>query len=109
MKIKASSLFVIIGVLITGFMIFSILFYQDELGISKLIIQSLKTVPESEQAASIPKETILVLIAVGIIGVLVVGRKKKGSRSNAPNNVSSQAGDYHEINEGYPGYRDKNE
>ena len=97
MKIKSFSLCAIIGVIIIGLMILFILSRPDDSEVSQLINQNQLSVPESYAAASISKGTILLLLAVGVIGVLGVSRKKKDSGSHAQNNEIPQATGHHNL------------
>lgn len=98
MKIKSFSLCAIIGVVITGLMILLIFSRPDESEISQLNKQNQISFPETYAAASISKGTILLLLAVGVIGVLGVSRKKKNSGSHAQNNENPEATGYHNLN-----------
>ncbi len=102
MKIKSFSLFAIIGVIIIGLMILLIVQRPHESEISQLNDQNQISVPESYMAASISKGTILLLLAVGVIGVLGVGRKKKGTRRHDQKNETDSVSGVHKLNEGKP-------
>ena len=54
------------------------------------IDQSLAPTAEGYASASISKGTILLLLAVGVIGALGVSRQKKDSGSNANRNATDQ-------------------
>ena len=95
MKIKSFSLFVIIGVAITGLSILLILSRPYQSGIAQLTVPNQISVPENYVTASISKRTILLLLAVGVIGVLGVGRKKKDRGSNAQNKEITDAEKHH--------------
>jgi len=86
MKIKRFSLYAVIGVFITGLTILLILSRSDQSVIAQHNDPHQIFVSGSYSTASISKGTILLLLAVGIIGVLGVSRKKKGSGSHIQNN-----------------------
>ena len=90
MKIKSLLLCAITGIVITGLMLLLILSHPNDSETSQLNNQNQISVSESYTAASISKGTILVLLAVGVIGVLGVSRKKKDSESHAQNNEDKQ-------------------
>jgi hypothetical protein len=52
---------------------------------------------ESDAARSISKGTILLLLAVGVIGVLGVARKKKCRGDKAQINAATQVSRYHNV------------
>ena len=54
---------------------------------------------ESYEAASMSKSTILLLLAVGVIGALGVNRKKKGSGSDRAGHAEDQASQRPMVNE----------
>jgi hypothetical protein len=99
MKITNFRLFALIGVLIAGLMILAILLRADESAISRLNNQHQISVPESYTAASLSKETILLLLAVGVIGALGISRTKKGIGKPAQRNAIDSASDYENVNE----------
>jgi hypothetical protein len=100
MKIKNLIFYLSIGILLSGLVIaFSITVY-DKKEISKQISQKLFHVPEGYNAASVPKGTILLLLAVGLIGVLGISRRKKESGNPAQRNEIDREPDNHNLNEG---------
>ena len=89
-----------IGILLSGLAIaFSITVY-DKKEISKQISKKLFHVPESYHASAVPKGTILLLLAVGLIGVLGISRKKKESGNPAQRNEIDRESENHNLNEG---------
>ena len=95
MKIKRFSLCAIIGLVITGLIILLILSRSDKSVIAHHNNPHQISVPGSYAAASFSKGTILLLLAVGVIGVLGVGRKKKDRGSNAQNKEITDAEKHH--------------
>ena len=85
MKSKNLTLYALIGVVVTELMILFILYQMS--------------VSESYAATSISKGTILMLLVVGVIGILGVGRKKIDSGSHAPNDEARQATGHDNLNE----------
>ena len=77
MKIKNLIFFLLIGILLSGLAITIFVTVHDKEEISKQISQKLFQVPEGYNAASVSKGTILLLLAVGVIGVLGISRKKR--------------------------------
>ena len=62
--------------LLSGLVIAGLTPVQDKEEFSMLIYQSLLQVPESYDDASLSIETVLLLLAVGVIGVLGISRKR---------------------------------
>lgn len=100
MKFKSVSLYAIILIVIGGLVGFLILSRPVESEISKLKNESQISAPRSSAAASISKGTILLLLAVGVIGALGIGRKKEDKQSNRQNNVIFQARGHQDLKEG---------
>jgi len=99
MKIKSLSLCAIIGILITGLIILIILSLPDKSDISQRNNQNQISISEIHAAASLSKGTILLLLAVGVIGALGISRTKKGIGSPAQRNTTGSASDYENVNE----------
>ena len=77
MKINNLTFILLIGVLLSGLMAAGYVSVRDEKETSRLGSQNQAQGTENYTAASISKGTILFLLAVGIIGVLGVSRKKR--------------------------------
>ena len=99
MKIKHLIFFLIISILLSGLTIAVFITVYDKEEISKPIDQNLFQVPESYNAASVSKGTILLLLAVGVIGALGVSRKKKDSGSDSNRNPVDRTGQDVTVNE----------
>jgi hypothetical protein len=82
MKIKNLIFFLLIGILLSGLVTAGFISVHDKEGISEQINQNQIQVPESSNVASVSKGTTLLLLAVGVIGVLGVSRRKKDRRSH---------------------------
>jgi hypothetical protein len=99
MKIKNLIFFLFISILLSGLAIAVFITVYDKEEISKQINQNLFQVPESYNAASVSKGTILLLLAVGVIGVLGISRKKRELGSPAQRNETNREPDHHNLNE----------
>jgi hypothetical protein len=99
MKIKNLIFFLLISILLSGLVIAVFISIHDKKEISKQINQNQFQVPEGYNAASVSKGTILLLLAVGVIGALGVSRTKKGIGSPAQRNATDSASDYENENE----------
>jgi F0F1-type ATP synthase assembly protein I len=102
MKIKNLIFFLFISILLSGlaFAVFNTVHGKEE--ISKQINQNPPQVPENYNAASVSKGSILLLLAVGIIGVLGISRKKKEIGNPAQRNGTNTADDHQNLNEDKP-------
>jgi hypothetical protein len=81
MKIKNLAYMASISVLIIGSGVLGFLEIRKKLTIQHEGRQHHQAAPHSKPSNSIPKSTILVLLAVGVVGVLSVRRKKKTKES----------------------------
>jgi len=99
MKIKNLIFFLFIGILLSGLAIGVFITVYEKAEISKQISQKLFQVPEGYNAASVSKGTILLLLAVGVIGVLGISRKKRGLRSPAQGSKLDRESDHQNLNE----------
>ena len=99
MKIKNLIFFLFIGILLSGLAIAVFITVHDKEEISKQINQKLFPVPESYNAASVSKGTILLLLTVGLIGVLGISRKKKEVGNPAQRNEADREPDHQNLNE----------
>jgi hypothetical protein len=99
MKIKHFTFFLLIGILLSGLVIVGFISVHDKEETPKQINQNLFQVRESYNAASVSKGTILLLLAVGIIGVLGISRKKKELGNPAQRNATNREPDHQNLNE----------
>ena len=99
MKNRTFSLYAIIGVIIGGLFVSIISSRFDSSEINLPNNQNPISVPKIYAAASISKGTILLLLAVGVIGVLGVSRKKKDRKNLSKNNEILHATNDHGLNE----------
>jgi uncharacterized protein HemX len=81
MKIKNLAYMASISVLIIGSGVLGFLEIRKKLTTQHQGRQHHQAAPHSNPSNSIPKSTILVLLAVGVVGVLIVRRKKKTKES----------------------------
>ncbi len=94
MKIKNLIFFLLISILLSGLVIVVFISVHDKEEISKQINQNQFQVPESYNAASVSKGTILLLLAVGLIGVLGISRKKRELGGPAQRNGTNREADH---------------
>ena len=99
MKIKNLIFFLFISILLSALAIAVSITVFDKNEISKQISQKLFQVPESYNAASVSKGTILLLLAVGVIGVLGISRKKKELGNPAQRNEANREPEHQNLNE----------
>ena len=78
MKIKNLIILVLTGVILSGLTIIVLTSVSDKRETTRLFDHDRVKVPDTHSAASISKGTVFLLLAVGVIGVLGVSRKKKG-------------------------------
>ena len=100
MKIKNLIFFLFIGILLSGLAIAVFITVHDKEEISKQINQKLFPVPESYNAASVSKGAVLLLLAVGVIGVLGISRKRKELGIPAQRNETNREPNLQNMNEG---------
>ena len=80
----------LIGLILIGLLV-SLLFYGDDKPLaSNSSNKDQISVPTRNEAASISKGTILLLLAVGVIGALGVSRKKKITQGIVQNNADDR-------------------
>jgi preprotein translocase subunit SecG len=99
MKIKNLMFFLLISILLSGLVIVVFISVHDKEAISQQINQNQYQVPESYNAASVSKGTILLLLAVGIIGALGISRRKREHGSPAQRNETNKEADHQNLNE----------
>jgi hypothetical protein len=99
MKIKNLIFFLLIGAILSGLVTAGFISVHDKEAISQQINQNQFQVPESYDAASFSKGTILLLLAVGLIGVLGISRRKREHGSPAQRNGTNKEADYQNLNE----------
>jgi ABC-type Fe3+ transport system permease subunit len=99
MKIKNLILFLFTSILLSGLVIAGFISARDKEAISTQINQNQFQVSESYNTASVSKGTILLLLAVGLIGFLGISRKKKELGSPAQRNETIKEPDHQNSNE----------
>ena len=90
MKINRFIFFLFVGVILSGVIVGVFILGGEMNAVPGRIDQSQAPTTEGYASASISKETILLLLAVGVIGALGVSRQKKDSGSNANRNATDQ-------------------
>lgn len=99
MKIKTFIFIALIGIILSGLatiMFMSVSDRKENIGLAN---QDQLQIPQTYTAASMSRGTILMLLAVGVIGALGVSRTKNNSRSPAQRNAIHSASDYENANE----------
>lgn len=76
----------LIGIILIGLLVFIFFYGHDKPRSPESSNKDQISVPNRSEAASISKGTILLLLAVGVIGVLGVSRKKKITSGIVQNN-----------------------
>ena len=99
MKIKNLIFFLLIGTLLSGLVTAGFISVHDKEAISEQIKQNQFQVPESYNAASVSKGTILLLLAVGLIGVLGISRRKREHGSPVQRKETDREADHQNLNE----------
>ena len=98
MKIKNFIFFGLLSVILSGLFVFISISITNYKEISIQINQNQIYLPNSYQAASISKRTILLLLAAGIIGVLGISRRKKNIGGPAQRNEASSGSEHQNSN-----------
>jgi CRISPR/Cas system CMR-associated protein Cmr1 (group 7 of RAMP superfamily) len=107
MKIHNLTFILILSVILSGLIAVGYVSIHDKAGYvsvydkeetSKLGSQNQAQASESHATAPISKGTILLLLAVGVVGALGVSRTRKGNGSLAQRNKTSGASDYQNAN-----------
>jgi hypothetical protein len=93
MKINNLTFILLLSVILSGLIIAGFIFVNDKAETSNSAGQIIAPPSESYSTAAISKGTLLVLLAVGVIGVLGVSRKKKDIPDAAHKNATSSAVD----------------
>ena len=99
MKIKNLIFFLLIGTLLSGLITAGFISVHDKEEVSEQIKQKQFQVPESYNAASVSKGTILLLLAVGLIGVLGISRRKREHGSPVQRKETNREPDHQNLNE----------
>ena len=99
MKIKNLIFFLLIGTLLSGLVTAGFISVHDKEEVSEQIKQNQFQVPESYNAASVSKGTILLLLAVGLIGVLGISRRKREHGSPVQRKETNREPDHQNLNE----------
>ena len=90
MKINRFIFFLFVGVILSGIIAGAFILGAEMNTVPGPIDQSPAPTAEGYASASISKGTILLLLAVGVIGALGVSRKKKESGSDSDRNSTDQ-------------------
>ena len=99
MKIKTFIFITLIGIILSGLSTIMLMPVFDKKENTGLIDQEPLQVPQTYTAASMSKGTILMLLAVGIVGALGVSRTKKNIKESVQRNASQDASNYETVNE----------
>ena len=99
MKIKNLIFILLIGTLLSGLVTAGFISVHDKEEVSEKINQNQFQIPENYNAASVSKGAILLLLAVGVIGVLGISRKKRELGSPAQGNELIEKSDHQNLNE----------
>ena len=99
MKIKSLILFALTSVILSGLTTIVFISVLDKEETTRLFDQNQVNVPDTHSAASTSKGTILFLLAVGVIGVLGVSRKKEDIDNPAQENEMNRAPHNQDLNE----------
>ena len=84
MKIKSLIFFASISVILSGLATIVYISVWDMQETVRLFDKNQPNIPENFAVASMSKGTIILLLAVGVIGVLGVSRKKKDTVNSGP-------------------------
>lgn len=98
-KIKNLIFFLLISILLSGLVIAGFISVHDKEEISMPINQSPLQFPESYKAASNSKGAVLLLLAIGVIGVLGIRRKKEELGNPAQRNELNREPNLQNMNE----------
>lgn len=99
MKIKTIIFIASITIILSGLTTIMFVAAYDNKEAARSIDQNQVQVSEVYTAASLSKGTILLLLAVGIVGALGVSRTKKSNGSPAQRDAMHSASDYENANE----------
>lgn len=91
MNNKGIKISALIGIILVGFLIFLFPYGRGNLRSSNSSDRDPISAMNRNESASIPIGTIFFLLAVGVIGVLGVGRKKRITPGAVQNNESNKA------------------
>lgn len=94
MKINNLTFILLLVVILSGLTIAGYVSVHDEAGAPGSGSQNQTQTSEIYASASIPKGTMLLLLAVGVIGALGVSRTKRGIISPAQGSTSNRASGY---------------
>ena len=99
MQIKPLSLCVIVSIVTIGVIIYLNLSSPDESKIFQFNNQNKISAQEKNSGTFISKGTLLLLLAVGIVGALGISRKKKGNENHAKKNDANRTPNHQRLNE----------
>lgn len=88
MKTTSQKLFIIIGIILSGFIVVAYITINNSKEMAQQIEENEVPFSKAYNAGSVSEGTILVLLAIGVIGALVISRKKKDISSIAQRNKS---------------------
>jgi DMSO reductase anchor subunit len=91
MKINNLTFVLLLSIILSALVVAGYVFVHHQDETARLENPNQAKASESYATASISKETILFLLAAGIIGVLGVSRKKKDIGSYTPGNANDRA------------------
>jgi hypothetical protein len=100
MKIKRFIFFLFVGVILSGVITGVFILAGEMNALPGRIDQNQAQTTENHAASSISKGTILLLLAVGVIGALGVSRQKKSTGGDSHSNLNARAGENANVNEG---------
>ena len=92
MKINRIIFFLFVGVILSGLMMGAFILGVEKRAVTERIDQNQAPTNDSYVAASISEGTILLLLAVGVVGALGLSRKKKDSGSDLRRSPADRAG-----------------
>jgi hypothetical protein len=99
MKINRLIIFLFTGVILLGLMRGAFIFDVQRRAVPQRMDQNLPQTNDNDSyvAASISEGTILLLLAVGIIGVVGINRKKKGIDSITERNLKFKGSEHQQL------------
>ena len=99
MKINRLIIFLFVGLILSGLMMGAFILSGERRAVTKQLDQNKAQMNDSYVAASISKGTILLLLAVGVVGALGVSRQKKDTGNDSHRNATDQVDQNINVNE----------
>ena len=99
MKIRNIIFFALIGVILSGATTAVFISVLDKQETVRLFDQTQTEIPERYAAASMSEGNIILLLALGVIGVLGVSRKKKDTGDPAPKKETTKSPSHRNLDE----------